>query len=153
LNKFLSMAFVGYLMIMVGNRAYGQYFWIQPTPQRPNNVCFVLFDQNQLVGTLQAYGWDLNRTPIINWDQQVAILIAPDKSYRTHALALYGVYRAGNNQQLKWGWERLPDDDPCGGQPGACTQGSRRGGVLETMVVEIPRSFLPNLQCVEQTPN
>lgn len=109
-------------------------YWSQPTHNRTESrLCSVVENQDELLGELRALKWDLSRTPVIDWKEDCAVIIAPDHYYQNFDLAFFRLWWDGEESAFfaEWGWAN-PDQESASG--GSITLGSKSPG-REVMVI------------------
>lgn len=72
--------------------------------------CKVALDQPQMDEVLKSVGWNFERrTPTVNWDEDIPVIIAPGKTYASFDLVFIDLNWNGQEFTLKWGWWNKSD--------------------------------------------
>jgi hypothetical protein len=124
-------------MLLIGTPIAAQHhgYWAQSTPQGKSFECQLVEDYASMMTILRQAGWDVDRgVPVIDWEKDCAIVIAPDKYYEDGEIAFFGLSWKGDKFLLQHGWVSLEVAE-IGGS--SATFGSALG-TPETIVVSFP---------------
>lgn len=125
-------------------------YWKQRTPAGKGFACKGAASQAQLLNILQDAGWNTKRgIPVIDWNRQEAVVVAPSKYYEDGKLVFYELEDRGDTVALKYGWKMLnptpsttiTTEDEGGTRLMETRSSSTVAGTAETIVVSYRRGL------------
>jgi len=116
-------------------------------------ICTVAHAQSEMENLLKQAGWPLTYSrPLIDWQTDCAVIIAPGVRYRDYTLAFFDLTWTGREFALDWGWKPVKRLSR-GGE--SITSGYEGSMVTqsEALIVVARRNVYPanSLTCYEKT--
>lgn len=114
--------------------------------------CQLVQTEEGMVDILDRSGWD-EGYPIIDWDKNSAIIVAPEIYYETAKIKFRGLYKKDDGVELLYGWEERRDSETRTFPDGSSvtTLDSRVPSGPEVLIVAFPSNLLDeNMYCSRQ---
>jgi hypothetical protein len=137
MNVLRQLAIVGFgASIAVTLEAQSKGWWWKPTPQGKSVACQIVETESAMVDALNSVGWDTKTTPVVNWETDCAVVIAPSHSYRNLQMYFATLDWRDGAYHVDWSWGRPQESS---NQGNSRTMGSSVDGA-QTIVVAFPHS-------------
>jgi hypothetical protein len=149
-GAFLLAVFVFAPILLAQHQGYWRQF---PAQRDKNQACALTENQKDLEDVLTSLNWNMNYKPVVDWQNDSAIIIAPGYHHQGRQIAFYRIRWDGddNRYYLEWGWEDPNQTSQGGGN--SHTEGSTAPSEFGLIVVSFRRSMHTSnaFQCRELT--
>lgn len=112
MRRIAKIVFVACVLLVPRAMAQHDGYWRQfPSQRNENRDCALFENQGDLEDALNSLNWNMNATPVVDWTNDSAIVIAPGVHYNGFQIAFFDIEWDGDTKayDLNWGWEKLPE--------------------------------------------